>query len=114
MPLARIPGDHFTGARLRNAPNRSADVSIVYKSGRSTINVVNRQSHLFRPKREPRCPLHTLLGSLGNANQLVNRVVQKASFRSPEFIGFFSPIFANRAGPLATVCWPQGRLDWYL
>ncbi len=37
------------------------------------------------------------------ANQLVNRVVQKASFRSPEFIGFFAPIFTNRAGPLATV-----------
>ena len=38
------------------------------------------------------------------ANQLVNRVVQKASFRSPEFIGSFASIFANRAGPLATVC----------
>jgi len=29
-------------------------------------------------------------------------VVQKASFRSPEFIGFFAPISKIRAGPLAT------------
>jgi hypothetical protein len=34
----------------------------------------------------------------------VNRVVQKASFRSPEFIGFFAPIPEIRAGPLPTVC----------
>jgi hypothetical protein len=34
------------------------------------------------------------------------RVVQKASFRSPEFIGFFAPISEIRAGPLPTVFWP--------
>jgi hypothetical protein len=33
----------------------------------------------------------------------VNRVVQKASFRSPEFIGFFAPISEIRAGLLPTV-----------
>jgi hypothetical protein len=32
----------------------------------------------------------------------VNRVVQKAAFRSPEFIGFFAPISEIRAGPLPT------------
>jgi hypothetical protein len=42
------------------------------------------------------------VGSPGNANQLVNRVVQKASFRNPEFIGFFARISEIRAGPLAT------------
>jgi hypothetical protein len=31
------------------------------------------------------------------------RVVQKASFRRPEFIGFFAPISEIRAGPLPTV-----------
>jgi hypothetical protein len=46
---------------------------------------------------------HALLGSPGNANHLVNRVVQKASFRSPEFIGFFAPISEIRAGLLPTV-----------
>ena len=34
----------------------------------------------------------------------MNRVVQKASFRSPEFIGFYAPISEIRNGPLVTVC----------
>jgi hypothetical protein len=42
------------------------------------------------------------VGSPGNANQTANRVVQKAPFRSPEFIGFFASISEIRAGPLAT------------
>jgi hypothetical protein len=33
---------------------------------------------------------------------LMNRVVQKASFRSPEFIGFFAPISKIDAGVLPT------------
>jgi hypothetical protein len=36
----------------------------------------------------------------------VNRVVQKASFQNPNFIGFFAPISEIRAGPLATVWKP--------
>jgi hypothetical protein len=52
-----------------------------------------------RPSAHFRVPL----GSLGNANQLVNRAVQKASFHSPEFIGFFAPISEIRAGLLPTV-----------
>jgi hypothetical protein len=68
---------------------------------------------LLRPKREsrrflilhrpaPALPIRAPFGSPDNANQLVNRVVQKALFQNPEFIGFFALIFANRAGPLAT------------
>jgi hypothetical protein len=51
----------------------------------------------------PQRPSPALLGSPSSANQLVNRVVQKASFRSPEFIGFFAPISEIRAGLLPTV-----------
>jgi hypothetical protein len=47
------------------------------------------------------------LGRPGNANQLVTRVVQKASFRSPKFIGFYAPISEIRAGPLPTGFWPE-------
>jgi hypothetical protein len=46
---------------------------------------------LPRPGRQPRL-----------ANQLVNRVVQKASFQNPDFIGFFAPISKIRAGLLPT------------
>lgn len=76
---------------------------------------VNSPSHLFRPKRESpafagemaiKSPSPASLPCPSRqprlANQLVNRVVQKPSFCSPEFIGFFAPIFANRDGPLAT------------
>jgi hypothetical protein len=38
-----------------------------------------------------------------SANQTAKRVVQKASFRSPEFIGFFAPISEIGAGLLPTV-----------
>jgi hypothetical protein len=34
-------------------------------------------------------------------------VVQKASFRSPKFIGFYAPISEIRAGPLPTGFWPE-------
>jgi hypothetical protein len=47
--------------------------------------------------------LTRLHGSLEPPQTLVNRVVQKASFRSPEFIGFFAPISEIRAGLLPTV-----------
>jgi len=57
------------------------------------IKSPRRSAPIPRPIRLPR-----------RANQLVNRVVQKASFRSPDFIGFFAPISEIRDGPLPTVC----------
>ena len=60
----------------------------------------------FRDSTTPRpsVPSTPRSAAPSSANQLVNRMVQKAPFRSPEFIGFLAPIFANRAGPLPTVC----------
>jgi len=74
-----------------------------YRTGDYT-NYAENESTAFRDSTTPRpsVPFHAPVGSPGNANHLVNRVVQKASFRSPEFIGFFAPISENRGGPLAT------------
>ena len=52
-----------------------------------------------KPKSERNRPPNPTLQLKTVFNQ---RVVQKASFRSPEFIGFFAPISENRGGPLAT------------
>jgi hypothetical protein len=51
----------------------------------------------------PQRPFLAPIGSPSNANQLPNRVVQKASFQNPNFIGFFAPISKIRAGLLAKV-----------
>ena len=75
-----------------------------YRTGDYT-NYAENESTAFRDSTTPRpsVPFRAPVGSLDNANQLVNRVVQKASFQNPNFIGFFAPISEIRAGPLATV-----------
>jgi hypothetical protein len=100
-----FPNDRKQSELLPRAGDSETDIQRVI--------VENRRSHQLRPNRESR--RFVILQRLApaslprpgrqpcRANQLVNRVVQKASFRSPVFIGFFAPISEIRAGPLPTV-----------